>query len=55
MTRNIKLKDGTVIKETEKGVFSVILPNKRYVIFTTWGKKAWMNVPQLGPIDMGDN
>ena len=55
MVKHYKLKDGTVIKEASKGTFSLILPNKRYVTFTTWGKKVWMNVPSMGPIDMGDN
>ena len=52
--KHYKLKDGTVIKEVGIGTFSIIFPNKRYVTVTTHGRKVWMNIPSMGPIDMGD-
>lgn len=53
MTKHYKLKDGTGIKELQKGIWSIIFPNKRYVTVTTWGKRIKMNIPSTGLIDMG--
>jgi hypothetical protein len=54
MTRNIKLKDGSIIKESQKGVFSIIFPNNRYITVTTWEGKVKVTAPGIGNFEMGE-
>jgi len=54
MTRNIKLKDGTIVRELQKGVFSLIFPNKRYMIITTWEGKVKVSAQPIGNFEMGE-
>lgn len=54
MTKHYRLKDGTIIKEVQKGTWSIIFPNKRYVIVTTWSGKVEMDVPGVGIIPLGE-
>lgn len=54
MVRNIKLKDGTIIREQQKGVFSIIFPNKRYMTVTTWKGKVEVSAPLHGDFEMGE-
>lgn len=53
MTRNIKLKDGTIIREVEKGVFSLIFTNNRYISITTRTGKIKVSA-HPNYFDMGD-
>ena len=54
MTKHYKLKDGTVIKEIQKGVWSIIFGNKRYVTVTTWTGHVELDIPSYGIIDLGE-
>jgi len=54
MTKNYKLKDGTIIRELQKGVFSLIFPNKRYITITTWEGKVKVSAYPIGNFEMGE-
>ena len=54
LVRNIKLKDGSIIIEQQKGVFSIIFPNKHYIIITTWTGKVEVSAPLHGDFEMGE-
>lgn len=54
MTRHLKLKDGTIIEETQKGVFTLIFTNHRYMTITTWEGKVKVYEPSHGDFEMGD-
>ena len=52
--KHYKLKDGTIIKEFQKGTWSIIFKNKRYVTVTTWKGHVEMIIPSYGIIDLGE-
>jgi len=52
MTRNIKLRDGSEIKETDVGTYAVVFPNKRYIIITTWKGHPEIDIPTKGIITL---
>jgi len=54
MTRNITLKDGTEIQEIQKGTFSLIFINKRYITITTWKGKVEVKIPSVGTFEVGE-
>jgi len=52
MVRNIRLKDNTMIRETQKGVFAIIFPNRRYILCTTWENKIKISIPTIGDFEL---
>jgi hypothetical protein len=52
--KTYKLKDGTEIKETSKGAFAIVFPNKRYMLITTWEGRVLVTAPGHSDFEMGE-
>lgn len=50
--KTTKLKDGTEIKEVDKGTFSIVFPDKHYILITTWKGFTEISIPKYGIFEL---